>query len=65
MSGKLFAAKHSWTTLRMSKLLFVGSYCRSGGELSANEKKERFASNDESPATLCDSDIATGTLAGA
>ena len=26
MSGKLFAAKHSWTTLRMSRQLFLGSY---------------------------------------
>ena len=46
MSGKLFAAKHSWTTLRMSRPLFVGSFCRSRGGLLANEKEEKFVSND-------------------
>ena len=46
MSEKLFAAKHSWTTLRMSRPLFVGSFCRSRGGLLANEKEEKFASND-------------------
>ena len=45
MSKILFAAKHSWTTLRMSRPLFAGSY-RSRGGLSANEKEEKFASND-------------------
>ena len=44
----LFAAKHSWMTLRMSRLLFVGSFCRWHGGLSANEKEEKFASNDNS-----------------
>ena len=42
----LFAAKHSWTVLRMSRPLFVVSCCRSRGGLSANEKKEKFASNN-------------------
>ena len=46
MSGKLFADKHSWTTLRMSRPLFVGSFCRSRGGLLANEKEEKLASND-------------------
>ena len=32
--------KHSWTTLRMSRPLFVGSY------YSANEKEDKFPSND-------------------
>ena len=39
-------AKLSWTTLRMSRPLFVGSFCRSCGGLSANEKEEQFASSD-------------------
>ena len=43
----LFAAKHSWTALRMSRPLFVGSYLQvTPGGLWANEKKEKFASND-------------------
>ena len=46
MSRILFAAKHSWMTLLMSGPLFVGSYLHSRGGLSANEKKEKFASND-------------------
>ena len=37
---------HSWTTLRMSRLLFSAVICRSRGELSANEKEEKFGSND-------------------
>ena len=47
----LFVAKHSWTTLRMSRPL-LGSSLReavifkSRGGLSANEKEEKFASND-------------------
>ena len=40
MSRILFAAKYNWTALCMSRPLFVGSY------LSANEKREEFASND-------------------
>ena len=36
------AAKHSWTTLRMSRPLFVVSYW----QVSSNEKEEKFASND-------------------
>ena len=46
MSKILFAAKLRWTTLRMSRPLFVGSSCRSRGGLKANEKEENFASND-------------------
>ena len=46
MSRILFAAKHSWTTLRMSRPLFVGSYLQSRGGLSANEREEKFSSND-------------------
>ena len=46
MSKILFAAKLRWTTLRMSRPLFVGSSCRSRGGLKANEKEEKFASND-------------------
>ena len=41
MSKILFAAKHSWTTLRMSRPLFAGSY-RSRGGLSANEKEKNL-----------------------
>ena len=37
----LFAAKHSWMALRMSRPLFVGSW-RSRGGLLANEKKENL-----------------------
>ena len=42
----LFSAKQSWTALRMSRPLFIGSCCRSRGGLSANEEKEKFASNN-------------------
>ena len=43
----LFAAKHSWTTLHISRPLFVGSYiCRLRVGLSANEKEGKFTSND-------------------
>ena len=48
----LFVAKHSWTTLRMSSRPLLGSSLReavifkSRGGLSANEKEEKFASND-------------------
>ena len=48
----LFVAKHSWTTLRMTSRPLLGSSLReavifkSRGGLSANEKKEKFASND-------------------
>ena len=44
----IFAAKHSWTILRMSSPLFVGHYLQVTwhGGLSANEKEEKFASND-------------------
>ena len=45
MSRILFAAKHSWTTLPMSRTLFVDSICSSRVGLSANEKEEKFASN--------------------
>ena len=42
-----FAVKHRWTTLRMSRPLFAGSYfSRSRGGLSANEREEKFALND-------------------
>ena len=40
-----FAAKHSWTTC-MNRSLSVGSYLRARGGISANEKDEKFASND-------------------
>ena len=46
MSWILFAAQHSWMTLHMSRPLFVGSYFRSCGGISANEKEEQFASYD-------------------
>ena len=39
----IFTAKHSWTTLRMSR---PGRQSFAGGGLLANEKEERFASND-------------------
>ena len=39
MSRILFAAKHSWTALNMSRPLFEGSFLQSPGGLSANEKK--------------------------
>ena len=42
----LFAARHNWTPLRMSTPLFVAVICRSRGGLSANEKEETLASND-------------------
>ena len=39
---------HSWTALRMSRLLLVSSYWQATfGGLSANEKEEKFASNDK------------------
>ena len=43
----LFGAKHSWTALRMSRPLFVGSYLQiTWWALGQNEKKEKFALND-------------------
>ena len=47
VSRIVFSAKSSWMTLRMSPPLFVGIICRSRGGLSANEKEETFASNDD------------------
>ena len=41
MSRMLFAAKHSWTVLRMSIPLFVGSYLQVTWLLSANGKEEK------------------------
>ena len=46
MTRILFAAKHSTTTLSMSRPLFLAIICRSRGRLSADEKEEKFASND-------------------
>ena len=47
MSSIFFAAKHRWTTSRMSRKLFAGSYfSRLRGGLSANEREEKFALND-------------------
>ena len=48
MSSILFAAKRSWITLRTGRPIFVAVICRSHGGLSANEKEETFASNDNS-----------------
>ena len=48
MSSILFAAKHSSVTLRTGRPVFVAVICRSHGGLSANEKEETFASNDNS-----------------
>ena len=48
MSSILFAAKHSWITLRTGRPVFVAVICRSHVGLSANEKEETFASNDNS-----------------
>ena len=43
----LFAAKHSWTALRMSRPLFVGSYLQfTWWALGQWKKREKFASND-------------------
>ena len=53
----LFAGKHRWTALRMSRPLFASSYCRSRGRLSANEKKEKFASNDKVHYGKCGSGV--------
>ena len=36
----------SWTVLRMSRNYAQAVICRSRGGLSVNEKKEKFASND-------------------
>ena len=47
MSRILFAAKHDWTTLRLSRQLLVGSYLQAPWWEFANEKKEQFASNDK------------------
>ena len=46
--SQILKAKHSWTALRMSRPLFVCSFFAGQvhGGLSANEKKEKFASND-------------------
>ena len=50
----LFAAKYSWTALHMSRPLLIlqAVICRSLGRLSANEKKEKFASNDNNYLSL-------------
>ena len=58
ISRILFTAKQRWTTLHMSRPLFVGSYlqaviCRSRGGLSANEKEETFAANDNYNFVFC------------
>ena len=47
---KIFAAKHSWTTFRMRRpfIYLLAVICRSRGGLQANEKEDKFASNDES-----------------
>ena len=42
----LFAAKHSWTALRMSRPLFVGSYLQVTWWALGQCKKEKFSSND-------------------
>ena len=43
------AAKDNWTmTLRMSRPLFIGSYLQVTWWALAYEKKEKFASNDNS-----------------
>ena len=36
----------AFTTLRVSRPLLVAIICRSRGRLSADEKEEKFASND-------------------
>ena len=40
------------TTLRMSRPLFFAVICRSQGGLSANEKEEKFVSNDNNPFSI-------------
>ena len=47
MSRIIFAAKHNWTALRLSRQLLVGSYLQAPWWAFANEKKEQFASNDK------------------
>ena len=42
-----FAAKHSWTALRMGRPLFVDSYSQVTWWALGHEKKEKFASNDD------------------
>ena len=50
-------AKHSWTTLSMSRPLFVCSYLQvTWWTFSANEKEEQFESNDNDEAH-CDSEL--------
>ena len=41
-----FAAKHSWTTLRVGGPLFVGSYLQVTWWALGQYKKEKFSSND-------------------
>ena len=58
--GQTLEAKHSWTTLPMSRPLFVGSYKGSYLQVtwwtfSANEKEEQFALNDNE--VYCDSEL--------
>ena len=54
--GQTLKAKHSWTTLPMSRPLFVGSYLQvTWWTFSANEKEEQFASNDNE--VYCDSEL--------
>ena len=48
MSRIVFAAKNSWTTLRMSTPLFVGSYLQVTWWALGQWKEETFASNDNS-----------------
>ena len=43
----LFAAKQSWTTLRMSRPLFVGSYLQVTWWALCHEKEEKFATKDK------------------
>ena len=45
----LFAAKQSWTTLRMSRPLFVGIYLQVTWWALPNEKEEKFAMNGRFP----------------
>ena len=46
--GLIFAAQQGWMTflLPMSRPLFVGSYLQVTWWVSANEKEEKFATND-------------------
>ena len=48
----LFAAKHSWMTLRMSRPLLVGSYLQVTWWAFSQWKGRKFASNDNSHCCL-------------